>query len=67
MLLKFKKTNILVPINYEGHPDDGTDIALIGIEKADYHSLESYIEFFDKLKDMNKEQKDPYFEDAGIN
>ena len=67
MLLNFKKENILVPKNYKGNPNDGTDIALIGIEKSDYQNLISYIDFFDKLKDMNNKQKDPFFEDADIN
>ena len=61
MLLKFKKTNVLVPKNYVGNPNDGTDIALIGIEKTDYQSLEFYIDCLEFLKDMNEEQKDTYF------
>ena len=68
MLLKFKNTSIFIPKNYKGHPDDGTDIALIGIEKEDYQKLESYIDFFEIYKDMNKnDPKDPYFEDVGLN
>ena len=62
-LVRVNPLNIIVPEMYDGHPNTGFDIALIGFDKtSDIEILEKYFESLKNTKNKNK----PFFEDKEL-
>ena len=62
-LLYVNPKHIIVPEKYDGHPNTGFDIALIGFDKtSDIEILEKYFESLKNTKNI----KQPFFEDKEL-